>query len=77
MSHTLPSVYFNTQNPYSRLDKRELTQSCYHICRQGTFIAFDAETPEKRDAFVKQMRLKGVNMGGCGEKCKSLCLQNV
>lgn len=35
---------------------------------QGTFIAFDAETPAKRDAFVKQMRLNGINMGGCGDR---------
>lgn len=42
-----------------------------HFDSDGTFIAFDAETPEKRDAFVKAMRLKGINMGGCGEKCKS------
>ena len=37
-------------------------------CREGTFIAFDCETPQMRDAFVKEMRLKGINMGGCGDR---------
>ena len=36
--------------------------------REGTFIAFDCETPQMRDAFVKEMRNKGVNVGGCGER---------
>ncbi|MCO5549510.1 hypothetical protein L7F22_002982 [Adiantum nelumboides] len=35
---------------------------------QGTFIAWDAETPEKRDEVIKKMRLKGVHLGGCGEQ---------
>merc|ERR1712093_76322 len=35
---------------------------------EGTFIAFDCETPAKRDEFVRQMRLNGINLGGCGEK---------
>ena len=29
----------------------------------GTFIAFDCETPAKRDAFIAGMRNEGVNMG--------------
>lgn len=29
----------------------------------GTFIAFDCESPEKRDRFAGLMRSKGVNMG--------------
>jgi 4-aminobutyrate aminotransferase / (S)-3-amino-2-methylpropionate transaminase len=33
---------------------------------EGTFIAFDCETPEKRDKFILEMKKKGVNMGGCG-----------
>lgn len=35
---------------------------------QGTFIAWDAETPEKRDEVIKRMRAKGVHLGGCGER---------
>lgn len=35
---------------------------------QGTFIAWDAETPEKRDEVIKKMRSKGVHLGGCGEQ---------
>ncbi|GAA6013661.1 hypothetical protein JCM8202_000767 [Rhodotorula sphaerocarpa] len=38
----------------------------------GTFIAWDAETPEKRDRFVAQMRQLGVVMGGCGDKAVRL-----
>jgi hypothetical protein len=34
----------------------------------GTFIAFDAESAEARDKFVKGMRSKGVIVGGSGEK---------
>lgn len=32
----------------------------------GTFIAFDCETPKKRDQFLGSMRSKGVNMGASG-----------
>jgi 4-aminobutyrate aminotransferase/(S)-3-amino-2-methylpropionate transaminase len=35
---------------------------------QGTFIAWDAQTPEKRDELIKQMRKRGIHLGGCGEK---------
>ncbi|KAF9413752.1 hypothetical protein BGZ94_000638 [Podila epigama] len=35
---------------------------------RGTFLAFDLQTPEKRDAFVSQLRSLGVNTGGCGPK---------
>lgn len=35
---------------------------------RGTFIAFDMPTTEKRDAFVGEMRKRGVNCGGSGEK---------
>lgn len=38
----------------------------------GTFIAFDCETPAKRDEFVNKMRAVGVNMGGCGERAVRL-----
>ncbi|GAA6039357.1 hypothetical protein JCM8097_002814 [Rhodosporidiobolus ruineniae] len=33
---------------------------------EGTYVAFDLPTSAKRDAFVKAMRLEGVNVGGCG-----------
>ena len=33
----------------------------------GTFIATDAPTEAKRDAFVMAMRKAGVLVGGCGE----------
>lgn len=35
---------------------------------EGTFIAFDAKTSEKRDAFIKNIRNLGVNMGSCGDQ---------
>lgn len=39
---------------------------------QGTFIAWDAQTPEKRDELIKRMRARGIHMGGCGEKAVRL-----
>lgn len=41
------------------------------ICSEGTFIAFDCETPQMRDGFIKEMRLKGINLGGCGDRGES------
>ncbi|GAA5967256.1 hypothetical protein JCM11641_000491 [Rhodosporidiobolus odoratus] len=38
----------------------------------GTFIAWDAATPELRDRFVNEMRKVGVVMGGCGERAVRL-----
>jgi 4-aminobutyrate aminotransferase/(S)-3-amino-2-methylpropionate transaminase len=38
----------------------------------GTFIAFDAESTEKRDKFVKGMRDRGVIIGGSGDKAVRL-----
>ncbi|GAA5915183.1 hypothetical protein JCM6882_001131 [Rhodosporidiobolus microsporus] len=35
---------------------------------EGTYVAFDLPTGEQRDAFVKAMRLEGVNVGGCGSQ---------
>ncbi|OZJ06225.1 hypothetical protein BZG36_00764 [Bifiguratus adelaidae] len=35
---------------------------------EGTFIAFDLPTAEQRDAVIAEMRKRGVNMGGCGER---------
>jgi 4-aminobutyrate aminotransferase/(S)-3-amino-2-methylpropionate transaminase len=39
---------------------------------EGTFIAWDLETPQLRDDFVMRMRKEGVNMGGCGERAVRL-----
>jgi len=33
----------------------------------GTFLAFDCASFEARDRFIQQMKLAGVNLGGCGE----------
>jgi 4-aminobutyrate aminotransferase / (S)-3-amino-2-methylpropionate transaminase len=38
----------------------------------GTFIAFDAESVEARDNFIKGMRNKAVVIGGSGEKAVRL-----
>lgn len=46
-----------------------------HPPSEGTFIAFDCETPAKRDEFVRLMRHNGVNLGGCGEKSESGVVQ--
>lgn len=35
---------------------------------QGTFIAFDLESPQARNEFLNKMRQNGVNVGGCGAK---------
>ncbi|ORY82887.1 putative 4-aminobutyrate transaminase [Leucosporidium creatinivorum] len=35
---------------------------------EGTYIAFDLPTSAQRDAFVKAMKLEGVNVGGCGNQ---------
>jgi 4-aminobutyrate aminotransferase/(S)-3-amino-2-methylpropionate transaminase len=35
---------------------------------QGTFIAWDAQSPGKRDELIKRMKAKGVHLGGCGER---------
>ncbi|KAA1080207.1 4-aminobutyrate transaminase [Puccinia graminis f. sp. tritici] len=34
----------------------------------GTFLAFDCSNSETRDRFVQQMKLAGVNVGGCGDQ---------
>ncbi|KAL1413286.1 4-aminobutyrate transaminase [Vanrija albida] len=38
----------------------------------GTFQAFDFETPAKRDAFVAKMRANGIQVGGCGDRSTRL-----
>ena len=37
---------------------------------QGTFIAWDAQSPAKRDELIKRMKSRGVHLGGCGEKVR-------
>lgn len=34
----------------------------------GTFIAWDCQSPEKRNKFLLKMREAGVNIGGCGDQ---------
>lgn len=35
---------------------------------QGTFIAWDAASPAKRDELLRRMRARGIHVGGCGEQ---------
>lgn len=39
---------------------------------QGTFIAWDMSSPAARDTFLKDCRLEGVNIGGCGPQAVRL-----
>lgn len=39
---------------------------------RGTFIAWDAETPARRDELVARLKMRGVNAGGCGERAVRL-----
>jgi 4-aminobutyrate aminotransferase/(S)-3-amino-2-methylpropionate transaminase len=41
---------------------------------QGTFIAWDAQSPEKRDELIKRMKNRGIHLGGCGDKVSSIML---
>lgn len=41
---------------------------------QGTFIAWDAPSPAKRDEFITRMRAQGIHMGGCGDQVSSQAL---
>lgn len=34
----------------------------------GTFLAWDLDTPQLRDQFVREMRQRGVLLGACGER---------
>lgn len=34
----------------------------------GTFIAFDCDSSSTRDAFIKHMKMHGINIGVCGDK---------
>ncbi|KAH8918663.1 4-aminobutyrate aminotransferase [Atractiella rhizophila] len=38
----------------------------------GHFIAWDCETPEKRDKFLAEIKKLGINMGGCGDRAVRL-----
>lgn len=39
-----------------------------NIRGQGAFIAFDLPDSSKRDSFLMDMRQRGVNVGGCGDR---------
>lgn len=39
---------------------------------QGTFIAWDAQSPAKRDELIKKMKHRGIHLGGCGDKAVRL-----
>ncbi|KAL2723949.1 hypothetical protein V1478_008462 [Vespula squamosa] len=39
---------------------------------RGTFIAFNCETSERRDALLKRLLAKGIQTGGCGDKAVRL-----
>lgn len=42
--------------------------SIENVRGQGSFIAFDLPDGAKRDAFLMDMRQRGVNIGGCGDR---------
>ena len=44
------------------------TFKCHYRFSEGTFIAFDCDSAQMRDAFIKEMRSKGINLGGCGDR---------
>ncbi|KAG1122538.1 hypothetical protein G6F42_011389 [Rhizopus arrhizus] len=48
----------------------EMTKSApiENIRGQGAFIAFDLPDAKQRDAFLVDMRQRGVNIGGCGDR---------
>ncbi|KAK3854875.1 hypothetical protein Pcinc_038687, partial [Petrolisthes cinctipes] len=35
---------------------------------RGTFVAFDAVEPAKRDAIIGRLKLQGIHAGGCGDR---------
>lgn len=39
---------------------------------RGTYIAWDMESPEARDAFLKTCKTQGLNVGGCGPRAVRL-----
>ncbi|KAI8375259.1 4-aminobutyrate aminotransferase [Choanephora cucurbitarum] len=50
------------------LKQMESTTPIKNMRGQGTFIAFDLPDPSQRDTFLTEMRQKGVNIGGCGDR---------
>jgi len=42
-------------------------QNVRNVRGQGTFVAFDADSPEERDIILTEMRNHGVHMAGCGD----------
>jgi 4-aminobutyrate aminotransferase/(S)-3-amino-2-methylpropionate transaminase len=58
----------NVQDVGSYLqDKLGKMNSIKNVRGQGAFIAFDLQDGPSRDAFLTDMRQRGVNIGGCGE----------
>ncbi|GAA5796204.1 hypothetical protein HPULCUR_001574 [Helicostylum pulchrum] len=62
----------NVQNvgKYLQDNLTEMTKTTpiENIRGQGAFIAFDLPDGAKRDAFLMDMRQRGVNIGGCGDR---------
>lgn len=50
------------------LEEMTKTTPIDNIRGQGAFIAFDLPDGAKRDAFLNDMRQRGVNIGGCGDR---------
>lgn len=50
------------------LTEMQKTTPIENIRGQGAFIAFDLPDGTKRDAFLVDMRQRGVNIGGCGDR---------
>lgn len=50
------------------LTELESSTPIENIRGQGAFIAFDLPDGSKRDAFLADMRQRGVNIGGCGDR---------
>lgn len=55
---------------YIQDNLQEMTKSTPidNVRGQGAFIAFDLPDGAKRDAFLNDMRQRGVNIGGCGDR---------
>lgn len=77
VKHDLPAITARVGNyVYGKL---QALQSKYPACfkdlrgkDRGTFIAWSFEKPELRDQFLVDMRMAGVNIGGCAEDCVRL-----
>ncbi|KAI8079519.1 4-aminobutyrate aminotransferase [Gilbertella persicaria] len=66
----------NVQEVGSYLQKSlrdmEATTPIENVRGQGAFIAFDLPDAAKRDTFLADMRQRGVNIGGCGDRAVRL-----